>query len=71
MSYFVLLAESDARGLLDKIFDPRILPIFIPIVAIVGGIGYANTAAIIRHRERMVRITATWTPMEKAILNST
>jgi hypothetical protein len=56
MSYLVLLAEADARGLLDKILDPQVLPLFIPIVAILGGIGAAITGAIICHRERMARI---------------
>ena len=57
MSYFVLLAESDGAGLLDKILDPRISPDFHPDC----GDRWRNwrrraTAAIIRHRQRMVRI---------------
>jgi hypothetical protein len=57
MNFLVLLAdEAETRGLIDKILHPDVLPLLIPIVAIIGGIGYAITAAIIRHRERMARI---------------
>jgi hypothetical protein len=53
-----LLAEAaeQAPGLVDKILDPQVLPLFIPILGIVGGIGVAITMAIIRHRERMAGI---------------
>ena len=66
MSYLVLLAEgAETRGLIDKLLDPEVLPLLIPIVAIIGGIGYAITAAIIRHRERMARIQRDMDPEEK------
>jgi hypothetical protein len=66
MNYLMLLAEeAEARGLVDKILDPQVLPLFIPIVAIVGGLGLAITASIIRHRERMARIQRDMDPSGK------
>ncbi len=62
MSHLVLLADET---LIDKILSPQVLPIFIPIVAIVGGIGFAITVAIIRHRERMARIERGMNPSGK------
>ena len=36
--------------------NPGTLSMFIPIVAIICGIAYAITMAVIRHRERMAMI---------------
>jgi hypothetical protein len=43
--------------MLDRILDPAILGLLIPIVAIVVGGGVALSALWIRHRERMAMIS--------------
>jgi hypothetical protein len=50
----VLLAQEKLEpGIVDKILGPDVLPLLIPIVAIIGGIAVAITMIIVRHRERM------------------
>jgi hypothetical protein len=57
MNHFVLLAIStDSPRWLELIAQPEVLVFAIPIVAIIGGIGYSIATAIIRHRERMAKI---------------
>jgi hypothetical protein len=41
---------------LQTIVRPEVLVFCIPIIAIVGGIAFAITKAIIAHRERMAKI---------------
>ena len=53
----VLLAQEKLEpGIVDKILGPDVLPLLIPIVAIIGGIAVAITVVIVRHRERMAGI---------------
>jgi hypothetical protein len=57
MGHFVLFAaSSDVPGWLELLVRPEVLVFCIPITAIVGGIGYKITTAIIAHRERMAKI---------------
>jgi hypothetical protein len=57
MNPLTLLAQAaESAGFVDKILSPQVLPIFIPIVAIIGGFAMAVTTAIIRHRERMAGV---------------
>jgi hypothetical protein len=42
--------------LLDKLLDPAILGILIPIIAILGAVSVLITQRVIRHRERMAMI---------------
>lgn len=41
---------------LDKLLSEDVLPIFIPIIAIVAGIGYAAFKSHLSHVERMEKI---------------
>ncbi len=55
----ILFAQGDAAresGILELLLRPETLVFLIPIAAIVGGIAYKITTAIIAHRERMARI---------------
>ncbi|HEY2146862.1 MAG TPA: hypothetical protein VGH32_02930 [Pirellulales bacterium] len=55
----ILFAQGDAArefGILELLLRPETLVFLIPLAAIVGGIAYKITAAIIAHRERMARI---------------
>lgn len=65
MSRLLLLAADDSGRLIDKILSPDVLPLLIPIVAIIGGIGFATVMAIIHHRERMARINRGMDPSGK------
>jgi hypothetical protein len=57
MRCFMLLAEAgDSPGWLQTIAKPDVLVFLIPITAVVGGIAFAITKAIIAHRERMAKI---------------
>jgi hypothetical protein len=58
----LLLADE---SVIDRLLSPQVLPILIPNVAIVGGIVFAITMAIIRHRERMARIERGMDPSGK------
>ena len=58
MNPLIMLAADGSASLIDKILSPDVLPLMIPILAIVGGIAFAIVMAIIRHRERMARIEA-------------
>jgi hypothetical protein len=50
-------AEAEqAPGIVDKILSPQVLPLLIPIAAIVGAFALTITMAIIRHRERMAGV---------------
>jgi hypothetical protein len=61
----LLLAEvSPAPGIIELILRPETLVFLIPIAAIVGGIAYKITTAIIAHRERMARIEHGLDPSE-------
>ena len=53
----VLFAQDKLEpGIVDKILSPDVLPLLIPIVAIIGGIAVAITMMIIHHRERMAGV---------------
>lgn len=58
MTYPVVLLGQAARefNLVELILRPETLVFLIPIMAIIGGIAYKITTAIIAHRERMARI---------------
>ena len=57
MGHFNLLAaSSDVPGWLELLTRPEVLVFCIPILAIVGGIAYKITTAVIAHRERMAKI---------------
>ena len=49
----------------DRVLNRDVLPLFIPIVAIVGGISFAIIKAVIRHRERMAMIEHGMNPDSK------
>ena len=60
---WLLFALQDVPGgtalvdkLLDKLLDPQVLLILVPILVIIVGGLIAITIAIIRHRERMAMI---------------
>ena len=54
MNPLILLAQEKLEpGIVDKILSPDVLPLFIPILGIIGGFAVAITMMIIRHRERM------------------
>ncbi len=42
--------------LLDRLLDPAILALLIPLSAIVGGVSIALAKLIVQHRERMAKI---------------
>ncbi len=42
--------------LLEKLLDPAVLGLLIPIVAILGGVGLALARLIMAHRERIAMI---------------
>jgi hypothetical protein len=66
MNNVLLAAETvDAPGWLQTIARPDVLVFLIPITAIVGGIAFAITKAIIAHRERMAKIQQGIDPDEK------
>ena len=67
MNHSVILFAEGAResGVLELILRPETLVFMIPIAAIVGGIAFAITKAIIAHRERMARIQQGFDPDEK------
>lgn len=57
MGHFVFFAASaDVPGWLELLTRPEVLVFCIPLTAIVGGIAYKITTAIITHRERMAKI---------------
>jgi len=41
---------------LSRILEPEILALLIPIVAIIMGVAFAITKAVLRHRERLAMI---------------
>lgn len=41
---------------LSRIMEPEVLALLIPIVAIIMGVGFAITKAVLRHRERLAMI---------------
>jgi hypothetical protein len=52
-----LIAEAaQATNLVELVMRPETLVFLIPITAIIGGIAYKITTAIIAHRERMAKI---------------
>lgn len=58
MNYPVILLGEAARdsNLVELVLRPETLVFLIPITAIIGGITYKITTAIIAHRERMAKI---------------
>ena len=57
MTHLVMLADmADSPDWLHTIVRPEVLVFCIPIIAIVGGIAFGITKAIIAHRERMAKI---------------
>jgi hypothetical protein len=67
VNYPVTLFAQGVResGVLELILRPETLVFMIPIAAIVGGIAFAITKAIIAHRERMARIQQGFDPDER------
>jgi hypothetical protein len=55
MNHLFLLADGSPDWF-RELLQPNVLPLLIPICAVVGGITYAIVSAIIRHRERMAKI---------------
>jgi len=41
---------------LDRLLNPAILGLLVPIVAIIMGVAYAITRAVLHHRERLAMI---------------
>jgi hypothetical protein len=57
VSHLLLFAqESEPHDWLHTIAQPNVLVMFIPMIAIAGGIVFAITKAIISHRERISKI---------------
>jgi hypothetical protein len=57
MHFPVVLGEVAGGGsFVELILRPETLVFLIPITAIIGGIAYKITTAIIAHRERMAKI---------------
>ncbi len=57
MGHFIFFAaSSDVPGWLELLSRPEVLVFCIPLTAIVGGIAYKITTAVIVHRERMAKI---------------
>ena len=66
MSLLALFGQADnGPGLLQSFMRPEILVFCIPIAAILGGLAYAMTKAIIAHRERMAKIQQGIDPDER------
>jgi hypothetical protein len=66
MSPFALFAQAaDNPGVLQSFLRPDVLVFCIPIAAILGGIAFAMTKAIIAHRERMAKIQQGIDPDER------
>jgi ABC-type enterobactin transport system permease subunit len=67
MNYPDILFAQAAResSVLEMILRPETLVFMIPITAIVGGVAFAITKAIIAHRERMARIQQGIDPDER------
>jgi len=54
MNPLILLAQEKLEpGIVDKILSPDVLPLFIPILGIIGVFAVKITTIIVRHRERM------------------
>lgn len=53
---FLFAQAEQQTGIVDKLLSPDVLPLLIPIVAIVGAFAVTITMAIIRHRERMAGV---------------
>ncbi len=65
MSSFMALAADNSASLIDKLLNPDVLPLLIPILAIVGGTVVAIVTIIVRHRERLARINRGMDPSGK------
>ncbi len=52
----LLGAAAPATDFLELVLRPETLLFLIPITAIIGGVAYKITTAIIAHRERMAKI---------------
>jgi len=53
---FIFADVARDTNLVELILRPETLVFLIPITAIIGGIAYKITTAIIAHRERMAKI---------------
>ncbi len=72
MNFSLLLAQvADGRAWFERVLEPDVLIMLVPIVFLVLAFGYKMTQSIIVHRERMAKIEqgidpdAVQTPQQK------
>jgi hypothetical protein len=56
MALLLLAQQPVSPSWTDVLSNPSVMPFFVGAIAVVGGIAFAITKAVIRHRERMAMI---------------